>query len=196
LAAHLLPAMMRSKERSARTVCLNNIKRITGAMLISAEENEGSFPGTRQATYLYSEFIHPNLIAKNTASAQETEVYECPFNPMIWILPTESGSRTISNSYLFNGQNASFEVPGIAGEKTFRIENPKKTTVIFEGSALHAYDGHSRKDTPRNNAENLIGFLDGHVDLTKIYWNGQAGEAGEPWNYDPPAGYKYKWSVK
>jgi len=37
--------------------------------------------------------------------------------------------------------------------------------------------------------------VDGHVSYVKIYWdtNNVAGHL-EAWQYDPPAGYDYKWS--
>jgi hypothetical protein len=43
-----------------------------------------------------------------------------------------------------------------------------------------------------NNAKDMVGFADGHVNYVKIYWN--ADLDSRSFNYDPPAGYEYKWS--
>jgi len=39
--------------------------------------------------------------------------------------------------------------------------------------------------------KNVLSFVDSHVALVKIYWDGIAGS--EPRNYEPPAGYDYNW---
>ncbi len=43
-----------------------------------------------------------------------------------------------------------------------------------------------------NDAKNMVGFADGHVSYVKIYWD--AGLDSRSFNYDPPAGYEYKWT--
>ena len=44
LAAMLLPAFSRAKERAQRTVCKNNLRQCTLAMLMYADDNGGKFP--------------------------------------------------------------------------------------------------------------------------------------------------------
>ena len=36
----------------------------------------------------------------------------------------------------------------------------------------------------------MIAFVDGHAAYLKIYYNGQK----IAWDYNPPAGYDYRWS--
>jgi prepilin-type N-terminal cleavage/methylation domain-containing protein len=44
LAALLLPALAKAKERAKRASCLNNIKQLTLATVMYADDNDGSFP--------------------------------------------------------------------------------------------------------------------------------------------------------
>ena len=56
--------------------------------------------------------------------------------------------------------------------------------------------GMSRESSPAtwgvNDAKNMVGFADGHVSYVNIYW--KADLVTRTFNYDPPAGYDYKWS--
>lgn len=50
------------------------------------------------------------------------------------------------------------------------------------------------RNTPLfNDAKNVIGFVDGHVNYLKIYWNSSTPNDFALQN-NPPAGYDYKWS--
>ena len=47
----------------------------------------------------------------------------------------------------------------------------------------------------RQDARGVGGFVDGHVDYVKVYWNGVSGGDGLPFYYEPPPGYNYKWTA-
>jgi len=40
----------------------------------------------------------------------------------------------------------------------------------------------------------MVGFVDGHVRYIKIYWNASKRDIFAL-DYEPPAGYDYKWSA-
>ena len=44
-----------------------------------------------------------------------------------------------------------------------------------------------------NDARSVVSFADSHVSYTRIYWN--SAQDTRTFNYDPPAGYDYKWSA-
>ena len=44
-----------------------------------------------------------------------------------------------------------------------------------------------------NDAKNVIGFVDGHVNYIKIYWNPAFRLTSA--RYDLPSAYDYKWSA-
>jgi prepilin-type N-terminal cleavage/methylation domain-containing protein len=116
------------------------------------------------------------------------------------------------SSYGFNGGTslrsfAFVSTPGIGGQKLSSITEPSKTILLAEAPAFYPYSWHQPRPTPGaqivdnggaifNDAKNLIGFVDGHVSYTKIYWDTNApdGIHSLALIYNPPAGYDYKWS--
>jgi prepilin-type processing-associated H-X9-DG protein len=117
------------------------------------------------------------------------------------------------SSYGFNGGTAirSFApqaTPGIGGRKLSSIKDPFKTALLMEASAFYPYSWHQPSPMPGaqffegggaifNDAKSMVSFVDGHVSYIKIYWNSdpiQNGNYTFAMEYDPPAGYDYKWS--
>lgn len=115
------------------------------------------------------------------------------------------------SSYLFNGGNLNTNpsvggyFPGIAGRKLSSIKDPARTILVAESPAWLPYSWHHPKRPPSpsfNNAWNVVSFVDGHVSYIRIYWDSEKRvlvdghlyptAAAE---YDPPAGYDYKWSA-
>ncbi|EEF61667.1 type II secretion system protein [Pedosphaera parvula] len=113
------------------------------------------------------------------------------------------------SSYAFNGGAKTFigvNTPGIGGRKISSIKDPAKTVLVAEVPAFFPYSWH-RSSTPGgvtlpggvvlfNDARNMVSFVDGHVNYTKIFWNSNliGGFNTLALQYDPPAGYDYKWS--
>jgi len=120
------------------------------------------------------------------------------------------------SSYTYNAMNldpdapnitTSSSVPGIGGWKISSIKNPVKTILVAESPAFYPYSWHDPKPPQSgdwflfNNAKDMLGFVDGHVSYTKMYWNSNIvhqfmGFSFPFWtaSYDPPDGYDYKWS--
>jgi hypothetical protein len=99
---------------------------------------------------------------------------------------------------------------GVGGRKLSAVKDPARTVLLAEAPALFPYSWHQPGNassfgaiTYNNgavlfpNARNLVSFVDGHVSYIKIYWNPgptQPGVWALAMQYDPPAGYEYKWS--
>jgi len=79
LAAMLLPALAKAKERAKRTVCLNNIKQLTLATIMYADDLGNIFPndGEDQPYYLGAAF---RTSMTNTYKIPRGTFY-CPSNP-------------------------------------------------------------------------------------------------------------------
>ena len=95
---------------------------------------------------------------------------------------------------------------GLAGRKIGSIKDPTKTILVMEIPALSPYSWHDPKrpfvgNAVFNDAKNMVSFVDGHVSYIKIYWNTNRIVSGgisyitDAADYDPPAGYDYKWSA-
>lgn len=68
---------------------------------------------------------------------------------------------------------------------------------MAEISAAIGLSAHDRKQPEQfNNAKNLLAFVDGHVSLIPIYWNGKEGLDNLPVFYNPPGAQEYAWFEK
>jgi prepilin-type processing-associated H-X9-DG protein len=85
---------------------------------------------------------------------------------------------------------------GIAGMRLDSVLHPGKTVLTAETPAYFPYSWHepvrpfSSANSQFNDSKNTVGFVDGHVAYTKMYYNGEK----IAWDYNPPAGYSYQWS--
>ena len=128
-------------------------------------------------------------------------------------------SNYIYSSYEFNGANQATNakislllgmktLPGISGRKLTSIKNPDRTVLVADAPAFVPYSWHQSQPSTVNsrgfemplfnNAKNVVGYVDGHVSYTKIYWDNSTNYGGFysfSYFYDPPAGYDYKWSA-
>ena len=86
--------------------------------------------------------------------------------------------------------------PGIGGRKSSSIKEPARTVLVVEFAGWVPYSWHEpAKACPRNDVPAMISFVDGHVSLTRMYWDSATTNNHiEAWQHDPPAGYAYKWS--
>jgi len=131
-----------------------------------------------------------------------------PSNSTLMEISQPFHERALSDylSYGFNAGNLRTNTvtgavpPGVSGQKLASIKNPVKTLLVAEYSAFTSFSWHQSLHLPSgvmgvNDARNYAGFADGHVAYVKIFWDGtQNGGHTQSWNYDPPAGYDYKWS--
>jgi len=77
LAAMLLPALAKAKERAKKTVCMNNIKQLSLAMLSYAYENNDKFPDGKGAFWCW-DLVYPAADAMLTANPTFQKSSFCP----------------------------------------------------------------------------------------------------------------------
>lgn len=85
---------------------------------------------------------------------------------------------------------------GVGGLKLAAIKDPAKTVMVMELSAGFPWPWHHPQSIPAGqfgfgDARNILGFCDGHVSYLKMYRNPNLNLPC--CNYEPPAGYDYKW---
>ena len=215
LAALLLPALGRAKASSRRTICLNNLKQIDLGVHLYADDhgdilpgvtNSASDDGTNDSFFFYKDFIKSYVGLQAESSSQDV-IFRCPADTFCYTpgdVPEYHAESSydyyepVYSSYIYNGANTAVGPrPGIAGMALGSIVNPAKTDVVTEQSASWLWSWHEPVKMPAgawgvNDAKNMLSFADGHVGYTKIYW--EAALETRSFNYDPPAGYDYKWS--
>jgi hypothetical protein len=135
-------------------------------------------------------------------------VFKCPSDQFFFdgIKFQKSGFKdqfwTDHASYAFNGDNirgtnnvTGAEIPGIAGKQLAHLRSPAKTLLIVEAAAMSPYSWHNphsyKDDFRQNGSRNALGFVDGHVDYLKMFWQGKPSNASD---YNPPPGYSYQWN--
>ena len=198
LASLLLPALSAAKRKAQGTVCLNNLRQLNLGLGMFVDEHEGVYPNTNEVWYYYRQMIGPYLGASSNSFA-------CPADSFMIDVLTGAEFKESPHlsaeynfvSYAFNGRRPnSIGWPGMGLTETpaQRISEPSRTISLYELSAGYAFSWHKPPRKRRNLAPCFAAFVDGHVSLTKIYWNGGATKQDFPIAYDPPPGFDYKWS--
>jgi len=85
-------------------------------------------------------------------------------------------------------------VPNIAGKDAGSVRDPQRTLLVMEWTAHAPLSWHKSKTGSENSpfyndAESLVAFVDGHVKLTKIYYDG----INAAYTREPISGYEYKY---
>jgi prepilin-type N-terminal cleavage/methylation domain-containing protein len=224
LAALLLPVLSSAKARAKRTTCLNNLKQIDLGLRQYAGDNGDTLPAapntssfdmrTNHFAFFYKRLMKHYVGLQGVSSPQD-KLFACPADTFYYDYPSlayEARScheqfDSDYSSYGFNGCNADTDpppdylneasFPGIFGRKMASIKDPVKTVLLTEVPAFFPWSWHQPQRLPPgqygiNDAKNMVSFVDGHVSYFKIYWSTNFNIT--TCNYDPPAGYEYKWS--
>ncbi len=194
LAGLLLPALSRAKENARRTSCVSNLRQVNLAIHLYADDYADSLPVLPDPNpypngvgAYYKQLVKGYLGLTGLASPGE-KVFICPSDQT---LRTQVGHAF--TSYTFNGWEAGPDaIPRITGQKLSSIRSPVKAALVGEYPAFFGGSWHPLVETEAYaDAKAVLSFVDGHVGFVKIYWDGIAGS--KPCNYEPPAGYDYKW---
>jgi prepilin-type N-terminal cleavage/methylation domain-containing protein len=221
LAALLLPVLSSAKARAKRTTCLDNLRQINLGFHLYAGDNGDKTPATGFTTYITYKELVKSYIGLHGPSSADDKVFTCPADIFYYdesslaYFPRGHHEQSAYDfsSYSFCGLNlltnfhaSQFGVvlPGIAGRTLSSIKEPTKTVLVAESAALLPYSWHEpRAHTAGglptlNNSKNMVGFVDGHMDYIKMYWDSTLsypdGSGSMAVFYDPPTGYDYKWS--
>lgn len=221
LAALLLPAMSKAKASAKRTTCLNHLRQIGLAVRMYADDMDDVGPSklsekkSLDGWTAYRQLVK-HYVGQNTASSPDDRLFACPADkyhydftkasPKAYAYIGKPVHRQIwsdYSSYAFNGGNTRTNAangatsPGIAGVKLSSIKEPSRTVLLAEYPAFFCFSWHDPQN-PKfphyfNNARNMMAFVDGHVSYVKVFYDPNHGQ-DEAWQYDPPAGYDYKWN--
>lgn len=198
LLAIAVPFIRNSRFASHRVQCNGNLKQIAHALQQYADENGGTLPSetSRQAGiwWWYKENVKGYLALKSPSSPAD-KVFACPDDrgydePG----PFWRNARFDYGSYNFNGVTVP-GMPSIAGRTVSSIKEPNRTLLIMEWTAHAPLSWHKSKTGEQNqpfynDAESVVGFVDGHVDFIKIYYDGM----NPAYTRDPVPGYAYRYS--
>lgn len=188
-----------ARRNSLQTRCLANLQQINHALLAFAGDHTQTLPGPNPGSpgniwWFYKEQIRDYVHLPGPASTNDT-LFACPADRGY----SESGpfwrnSHFDFSSYVFNGVTLP-GMPNIAAWPLSSIREPKKTLLVMEWTAHAPLSWHRSRTGKKNmpfycDAESVAGFVDGHVSLTKIYYDGY----NAAYTRDPIEHYDYKYS--
>lgn len=199
VAAVALPVWMKARAQTRRGQCEENLKKISAAVLSYAAQNNGRLPDVDPSLkgviwWWYKELVKGELVLKGPSSPAD-RVFACPDDRGYEEkTPFRLSPKFDYGSYVFNGVNLP-GVPNVAGKPLSTIRSADRTLLMMEWTAHAPLSWHrsrtGKKNHPfYNNAESVVGFVDGHVELIPIYYDGM----NAAYTRDPIPGYKYKYS--
>lgn len=201
LAALVMVPLSLGRQRARLGVCLNNLQQVAQAVARFATDHQGTLPGhvpgrAGDAWWWYKEDVKGYLGMTGLSTVNDRQ-FACPVDrgysdPK----PFSLNARFDYSSYVFNGVTLP-GLPNISGWKTAAINQPQRTLLVMEWAAHAPLSWHRSRTGQANtpfysDAECVVAFADGHVNLTKIYYDGYAAA----YTRDPIAGYDYKYSGK
>ena len=202
LAALTITRLAAARQKARLAVCTANLGTVAHAIQTYAAENGQKLPGigavddNRAPWWWYKEDIKPYAGLAGESSAKDT-LFACPedrgySDPA----PFHATARFDFSSYVFNGVTLP-GLPNVAGLPLSAINQPKRTLLVMEWTAHAPLSWHRSKTGAANSpfycdALSVVAFVDGHVSLTPIYYDGY----NAAYTQDPIAGYDYQFSAQ
>ena len=199
LVAVVAPMLSRNSAQSGKAQCINNVRQVTRAVLMYADEHKGTLPlmgpdSMKDTWWWYKEMVK-GYAGIHGASSRRDKVFACPDDRGY----DENGPFCLSakfdfQSYVFNGVNLP-GLPNIAGRQVGSVASPSQTLLLMEFTAHGPYSWHDSKTGEKNHpfyndAESVVGFVDGQVKYIRVYYDG----INPAYTRDPIPGYEYKYS--
>ena len=202
LVALIAPITLGIRNKRSLNHCLNNVRQISRAVLMYANDNNHTLPSMEKTPqtgvwWWYKERVKTYAGLSGKSSPQD-KLFACPndrgFEEEEGGKPFWQSAKFDYGSYPFNGVNLP-GVPNITGREISTIREPQKTLLVMEWTAHAPLSWHRSKtgsdNSPfYNNAESVVGYVDGRAALTKIYYDGM----NAAYTRDPIDGYDYKYS--
>ncbi len=181
----------------------SNLQQVSRAVLLYADEQKGTLPlldpSPPPGGWWYFKEQVKAYAGLTGLSSPRDKVFACPSDrgydeaadkPQ----PFHSSKKHDYTSYVFNGVNLP-GVPNIAGWSLASVKDPVRTLLVMEWTAHAPLSWHKSRTGQANapfytDAESVVGFVDGHVKLIRIYYDGM----NAAYTRDPIGGYDYKYS--
>jgi len=199
VAAIVLARVASMRETAGLVRCTGNLQQVARAVLAYCNDHNQTLPGADATApnnlwWWYKEPVKGYLGLTGPSSANDVP-FACPSDrgysdPM----PFRLSPRFDYGSYVFNGVTLP-GLPNIAGWPLSSVKNTKQTLLVMEWTAHAPLSWHKSK-TGKNNmpfycdAQSVVGFVDGHVSFSKIYYDG----FNAAYTRDPIPGYEYQYS--
>jgi hypothetical protein len=190
---------LRASDRANRARCTLNLEQVNRAILTFSGDHQHTLPAavpgeSHELWWWYKEQVKGYVGLHGPSSANDT-VFACPKDRGYTDrTPFHLNPRFDFGSYVFNGVTLP-GLPNVAGWTMGTVKQPQKTLLVMEWTAHAPLAWHSSRTGKRNqpfycDARSVVGFVDGHVSFSKIYYDGY----NAAFTRDPIAGYDYQYS--
>lgn len=128
LAAMLLPALAKAKEKAKAIQCVNNLHNIGLASLMYADDNDGLIPRANEPIWfhVFMEYVPEGV---DTNDYRNSRIFQCPSYPDKTVVICYA-----VNGFKFPGPNATMSSEQIGASKLSAVRNPTKTIYIGDSS--------------------------------------------------------------
>ena len=194
-----LPAIIAARGKSRQEQCVNNLRQVAGAVLMYAHDHKDTLPLLRPDAQKHTWWHYKELVRSYTGligpSSPRDKVFACPSDRGYDEMgPFSQSAKFGYGSYVFNGVNLP-GLPNIAGRPVASVKEPGRTLLTMEFTAHAPLSWHRSLTGKKNHpfykdAQSVVGFVDGHVKMIPIYYDG----VNPAYTRDPIPGYEYKYS--
>jgi prepilin-type N-terminal cleavage/methylation domain-containing protein len=137
LAAMLLPALARAKEKARQTACISNLKQVGLALALYSDDNGGYWPFASDATQpdpnIWTKELEPYIkLRGNAGTGQENPVFICP-SAVYSGWANSDLSRTYACTGTLLGPTGSGGLTAAKARKSNTMHNPSESLLVVEG---------------------------------------------------------------
>ena len=161
LAAMLLPALAKAKQKAHATACMNNLKQVGLAMLMFADDNEDTIPRGNAKRWWF-EFMPYAPEGGTEKDFRNIKIFMCPSYPLPKRTPNKKQVITyVVNAWKFRSSrdNIGYEHIGLS----------KITDFTQPSNSAYLLDNEDGIDNPGINRPIVTGYLDATTDLNDVW---------------------------
>lgn len=192
LAGILIPVLGKVRESSNSATCVSNLRQITAASLMYANENggrlpsQGKQPDDNSSTFWFQK-IAPMLGGYADMDAAEAErgieCYRCP-SALAQHAPGDNPENSLIKTYCINSLlNATGSYEDSTGARVFpgmsvmKALNPAKTVIYMDGHLAIPNSPYWHRDTGRGRLMSSVGnnFVHSGTSINVAYLDGHVG---------------------
>jgi prepilin-type N-terminal cleavage/methylation domain-containing protein/prepilin-type processing-associated H-X9-DG protein len=181
LAALLLPALAKAKEKGRQTACTNNVRQQSLAVILYADDNGDKLPPTAYYDPNDNEVDWPSLLdpyLNHVArihlcpSDRKSQINSYGLNELTFVDLTDPNPPALTHLASFRSTSTTIMQGDIGTEDDLLTPRPDTLKLTAPGSPLN--DDSDARPSTRHSGRCDLGFMDGHVEhlrLNQFYTN-------------------------